>query len=188
MPTCQPLALRTCTTSPCCWSLSAPKDQSSPGRRRREGWRLLWPTERGHLGTLLAPRALGAWAWASRACEGSGGLPAAVPEGVLTFYPGPGDGVQSRSAPCLESVFICIYCGQPPAPVGPSIRDWTSWIHPPLTKPHSSPGPRSWGVGIGLPSRCCPIPGAQSGAGDRGVVTCPRCCLCCSGYFSKGQR
>lgn len=33
----------------------------------------------------------------SRASEGSGGLPAAVPEGVLTLYPGEeGDGVQSR--------------------------------------------------------------------------------------------
>lgn len=153
MPTCQPLALQTCTASPCCWSPSAPKDQSSLGRRTREGWPLLWTMERGHLGTFLAPRAL---PLGQPCLQGSGGLPAAVPEGVLTFYPGEeGDGVQSRQAARLESVFICIYCGQPLAPAGPSnIRDWTSWIHPVPSDPHSIPVP---GVGGLAPGR---LPGA----------------------------
>lgn len=143
--------------------------------------------ERGHLGTFLAPRAL---PLGQPCLQGSGGLPAAVPEGVLTFYPGEeGDGVQSRQAARLESIFICIYCGQPLAPAGPSnIRDWTSWIHPVPSDPHSIPVPGAGGVGTGLPSRCCPTPGAQSGAGDQGAVRCPRCCPCCSGSFSKGQR
>lgn len=53
----------------------------------------------------------------------------------------------------------------------------------PIHTPSLPPGPRSWGAGTRLLSRCCPIPRAQSGAGDQGMVRCPRCCPCCSGFF-----